>query len=119
MRSVVLLSAALIVVPTALAADVEEYRYAECDVPALAPAIGSLCGIEVAPGEEVRISVSDEMNGAIGFFLRFEGEASLECAAPAIDAEGSITIVVPEGCSALDVSIGPEGTLGSIRVERL
>jgi hypothetical protein len=137
MRGVVIFSAALMLVPVTLAADQESYRYVAgtaidtellsgagtCTEEIVEPSLGGICGIAVAPGESLRVSVVDDVNGDIPFYVALYGEPAepfaLAACAPEIAGAGAVTIAIPEGCETVDVYVGAPGIVGTILIERL
>lgn len=138
MRGVVIFSAALMLVPISVGASGESYRYvasAQIEDPFVsgvgafcenevdgAPASGGVCHVPVSPGEMLRVSVLDDVNGAIDFQVdQFEASNGIvqEGCAHEIDAHGSVQFVVPDGCSEISIFLGSGGVVGTIEIERL
>ena len=139
-----LLAAALLALPSTLAVPEQSFRYVagtHQQYPAGVPlkgicsvthdprapftlAVGGVCTIPVVAGESVTVTAVDDVHGAdVRFSLRFmltypvNGNVyeNLRCAAP-IEATGSVTAAVPEGCNAMDILVYLGATTGTLHV---
>lgn len=85
-------------------------------------AVGGVCGVAVATGETVTVDVVDDVLGPdVAFSVWLvkvehvgDGVVVVSRCAPRVDAVGSVTVTVPEGCSELHVRLDVGATTGTL-----
>lgn len=90
-------------------------------------AVGGACLVPVTPGESVRIRVVDDLRGAdVGFDAAFATivetplvivmlQSVTDCGS-IVTATGAVDLVVPDGCTHLDVRLLAGATTGTLSI---